>query len=725
MQKLLGARLHVDASDNAGGFVPASDVPDRNGQVRTGFVDASRISDRQQLKIFYLDVGQGDASLIEAENAIVIIDGGPNRGFHDELVKRLNSLRAADEAAGLLPRPRLRINAIVVTHFDLDHYFGLVKVLQNDQFEVGRIYHNGLPRYDKSAGHDLNLGDVVNHTDGSRSISTDLRGLDSARDLLSSGDLVTAAGNNNKFAQFLDAAVKAAILAAIHSPSRRRERERPMRPIQARGIALAGLLVAAGGPLVAQQAPPNPLGQPLLDATGQLRDDAFIRIPLRPEDQQYADIEGDRMKGMLLEVDAISLADRNAGTVFWGRNVGTAGHVATQDWVEGYFRRNGLGNIYRQSFDLRPVWHPTAWELTFASGDETFTLDSARPPQGAQSTPPEGLELELVWVGGGSDADYLGRVVAGKAVLIQDIPRPGTLRHSIRDEGAIARAFERGAAAVGIVYGISDNFAVWQRTGDGPGFNVGYEDGMRLRDLLGYGERVTVRYRMESEMRSGLRAASVWGTLPGVSDEEILIIAHMDGYFQSALDNASGLAVMMGLLEHYAKIPYAERPRTLRFLASVGHHGGPGTSWLHDNRDTALANTVLAINLEHVAAVRTKYWGPRLRMTNAVSPMRWWVNGSPTLLDTVLDAFNRFNVGVTADMEGGASGEMGRMARDVPSIQVITSPEIKHTEQDTPEWVPAVGLEQIGRAYAKIIDGIAAVDREDLQPAGAPSSGGA
>ena len=498
-----------------------------------------------------------------------------------------------------------------------------------------------------------------------------------------------------------------------------------MRPIHLGGIALAVLLVTAGMPLVAQQAPPNPLGQPLLDASGHVRDDAFIHIPLRPEDARYADIEGGRMKEMLLEVDAISLADRDSGTIFWGRNVGTAAHVATQDWVEGVFRRNGLDNIYRQSFDLRPVWHPTAWELTFASGDETFTLDSARPPQGASSTPPEGLEFELIWVGGGSDADYFGRNVAGKAVLIQDIPRPGTLRHSIRDEGSVARAFERGAAAVGIVYGISDNFAVWQRTGDGPGFNVGYEDGMRLRDLLGYGERVTVHYQMESEMRSGLRAASVWGTLPGVSDEEILIIAHMDGYFQSALDNASGLAVMMGLLEHYAKIPRAERPRTLRFLASVGHHGGPGTSWLHDNRETALANTVLAINLEHVAAVRTKYWGPRLRMMNAVSPMRWWVNGSPTLLDTVLDAFNRFNVGVTADMEGGASGEMGRMARDVPSIQVITSPEIKHTEQDTPEWVPAVGLEQIGRAYAKIIDGIAAVDRKELQPAGAPSSGGA
>jgi hypothetical protein len=84
----------------------------------------------------------------------------------------------------------------------------------------------------------------------------------------------------------------------------------------------------------------------------------------------------------------------------------------------------------------------------------------------------------------------------------------------------------------------------------------------------------------------------------------------------------------------------------------------------------------------------------------------------------VLDSFNRFNVGVTGDMETGASGEMSRMARDVPTIQVITSPEIKHTEQDTPEWIPAVGLEQIARAYARIIDGVNTLERSELQPAG-------
>jgi hypothetical protein len=86
-------------------------------------------------------------------------------------------------------------------------------------------------------------------------------------------------------------------------------------------------------------------------------------------------------------------------------------------------------------------------------------------------------------------------------------------------------------------------------------------------------------------------------------------------------------------------------------------------------------------------------------------------------MDTALNAFQRFNVGITADMDPGASGEMGSMARDVPTIQVITSPEIKHTEQDTPEWVPSSGLEQIARAYAKIIDEAGKMGRAQLQSA--------
>ena len=461
----------------------------------------------------------------------------------------------------------------------------------------------------------------------------------------------------------------------------------------------------------------NPLGQPLLDAAGNIREDAFIRIPLRAEDQKYADIDGLWMKQVLGELIQFSRDDRNSGRLFWGRNLGTSAHELSQNWAEQTFRELGLEDINRRSFALEPVWQLTRWSIEFIRGENVFTLPSSRPPEKTLSTSTRGSTYDLIWLGTGTEADYLGRDVTGKAVLIQDIPRPGTLRHSIRSEDALERAYAHGAAAVGIVYGISDNFAVWQRTGGRPGFNIGYADGVRLRELLGAGARISVHLNYQSALILGRNGDSVLGVLPGSSDENVIIIAHIDGYFDSASDNASGVAVMMGLIKHFAQIPRSQRRRNLIFMSSLGHHSGPGARWLHDEKDSALANTAMVINLEHVALVRTKYWGPSLRKMNAVSPMRWWLWGSEQLLDIVLDSFQSFNVAVTGDMENRASGEMAAVARDITSLQVITSPEIKHTEQDTAEWVPAVGLEQIARAYAKIIDGANALHIDELRPA--------
>ena len=483
-------------------------------------------------------------------------------------------------------------------------------------------------------------------------------------------------------------------------------------------LLLSFIVLRAQAPGGTQAPAPNPLGDPLLESPEHVREDAFYKVPLQPDDRKYADIDGLKMKAVVREAAAISRRDKARGTLFWGRNVGFAGHDETQSWVESYFRKFGLQDIRRKSFDLPPQWMAKSYDISFASGGTPFALKSARPAEDAPSTPRGGVEFEIVWVNTGTAADFVGRDVKGKAVLIQSIPTPRVLRQSINYEGAVDRAIKAGAAAVGMMYGISDNFTLWElRTQGKPGFCVGYEDGRAILDRIGKGQTVKVKIALESEERAGLKTASVLGTLPGTTDEDIIIVAHMDGYFDGAIDNGSGLAVMMGLVEHFSKVPQAERKRKIIFMGSAGHHGGPGARWLHDERTTVLSKTALLVNLEHVSAVRTKYWGPHLRKTNAVAPMRWWVWGSKPLLDIALKSFARFNVGLTADMDTGASGEIGQVARDAPSIQVITSPEPKHTEEDTEEWVPAAGLEQVGRAYARIIDEINKLPRRDLLPA--------
>jgi Zn-dependent M28 family amino/carboxypeptidase len=226
-----------------------------------------------------------------------------------------------------------------------------------------------------------------------------------------------------------------------------------------------------------------------------------------------------------------------------------------------------------------------------------------------------------------------------------------------------------------------------------------------------------VHLRLGTEMRSGLRDSSVWGVLPGTTDEDIIVMSHHDSVFTGALDNASGMSVMVGLAEYFSKIPKEQRRRTIKFVTTAGHHAGSfGTLWMHDNRSTFLAKTAVMINCEHVSPTQTYYFGPALRASDNVDARRWYVNGSTALAALALNAYKSFGVTIYDRMEPSASGDMGHVDRDAPAVQLIESPVWYHTDHDTPDVVPAAGLEAAARAYAKIIDQVNKLDRRQLLP---------
>jgi hypothetical protein len=488
-------------------------------------------------------------------------------------------------------------------------------------------------------------------------------------------------------------------------------------------VALVACLVV--GAAVYAQGPKSTPAR-LLNAKGFVPDEAFVTKPLPGSEQAYADISGTHLKALIGEVTAISEKDRARGEKMWGRIAGFPGEKDTNDWVEAKFKALGLENVHRQAFNLPPQWMPKSWDVSFTGGGKTIVAKSLLPAPGSPSTPAGGLDLEAVWVGTGTAADFVGRNVRGKAVFIHDIPTPGTINHSVTWTGSIRRAQEQGAAAIFVVYGISDNWAIWQGLGGGdagadaasraPGFYMGYQDGSAVRDLIGTGQPVRAKISLAVENANGLTATNVYGTLPGTSDENVLILAHQDGYFDAALDNASGLAGLIGLAEHFSKVPRAQRKRSITFVGTAGHHAGsPGTRWMHDNRDTYFAKTALAINLEHLSYDDTANWGATIRKSNAISPRRWWVFGSPKLVDVVTSSFLTFGVPLLVDMDNNASGDMGNMARDLPSMQTIDSPEVKHADADTADWIPAPGIEALVRSYAKIVDEVNKLTKGDLE----------
>jgi len=80
----------------------------------------------QVLKVYYIDVGQGDSILIDYGQTEMLIDGGD---------------RSPGVVSDIRPYIDGALEAIVATHPHADHIGGLIAVLQ--QFEVKEIWHNG------------------------------------------------------------------------------------------------------------------------------------------------------------------------------------------------------------------------------------------------------------------------------------------------------------------------------------------------------------------------------------------------------------------------------------------------------------------------------------------------------------------------------------------------------------------------------------------------------
>jgi hypothetical protein len=458
--------------------------------------------------------------------------------------------------------------------------------------------------------------------------------------------------------------------------------------------------------------------------------DRFLQWPLPPGAEAYAGIDGRHLHRYVVEQVEISRRFRDQGNPqFWGRITGTSSDAESARWLAERFLRIGLTDVRLQPFDLKPQWMPQSWKVEVTSGGETFELASAQPFYRSNGTPPEGVDLEAVYVGLGSEADFAGRDVDGKGVFTFSMT-------GLRDEEALKRAEAKGARALFDVLMLPGNlrYQAYPSRTEAPAFSLGSEDGHRVRDAIVSGG-TRVRVRLDVRMSEGLTTALVWGTLPGRTDETIYILAHRDGWFDAAGDNASGVASMLGLAEHYAKIPVAERRRTIVFVGLDGHHNtgegaGVGRQWMVDHRDELFARTALVLNCEHpstvLTTVRPRYMtGDDIVWANTYTAQRWYAGGPsrPELQAIAVAAFREF--GVSTYLEPNPrppAGDLGRLYRFVPGVATSDFLHYFHTDLETPDTVPWTGLEASTRAYARIIDEVNELDLAVLKRPPEPES---
>src|SRR5262249_21002483 len=204
--------------------------------------------------------------------------------------------------------------------------------------------------------------------------------------------------------------------------------------------------------------------------------------------------------------------------------------------------------------------------------------------------------------------------------------------------------------------------------------------------------------------------------------------AHRDGWFESATDNASGVATMLGLMEYFTKIPLSQRRRTIIFLGTSGHHNsGPNSAaWIAANHEQLFAKTALLINAEHTAAAGVELLGENIRIVASEAGFLWYGGGPqrPKLQEASIKAFQEFGVPIYAEPENSVpGGEASRLAAFVPAVQASNYNMFFHSDAPTPATVPAPGLAATTRAYAKIIEEVNMLELKDLQLPAPPAPG--
>jgi hypothetical protein len=479
------------------------------------------------------------------------------------------------------------------------------------------------------------------------------------------------------------------------------------------------LIVAAGQTLAPARAQMRPgakvektygIGLPR-DMDKLLIPDADYPVfPLKPGQEAYADVDGYRIKEDIRKITAFSLQSLDAGELYWGRIPGSKYHTGAMEYMAGEYRKLGL-EIRREAVPMPPMWYPTTLAASYHAGARTGPLLTMFPIDGTKPTPPPGITADAVWVGVGAAPDLAGRDVRGKAVIIYSTFVPGGRSHSASDRAGIFNsntlATRAGAALIVNVMAVPGN-GLFNPEGapSGPDavptLTISQDEGFMLRDMLAAGEKVQLSVSLAIEERQGLTTENVYATLPGASDEQILVMAHCDGFFQGAMDNASGMATGLEMARHYAKLPRASRPRTIVFLLTPDHHHGEhGRAQVIKTYDWS--KVALILNLEHTSQTLLYMYNQDLVTANAISARRWFASGSPAFQQLVKRTFQDFNVSVYTTPERNAGGSLGALTAYAPAFHIIDH-VIYHTTLDTPELVPAVGLTYSARAFLKLLD---------------------
>jgi hypothetical protein len=189
----------------------------------------------------------------------------------------------------------------------------------------------------------------------------------------------------------------------------------------------------------------------------------------------------------------------------------------------------------------------------------------------------------------------------------------------------------------------------------------------------------------------------------------VVVASHHDGPWASAVEDASGTALVLAQARYWSGVPEHQRPHNMMFLLTSGHMAGAaGTKAFIDRHRDLLPRIVLEIHLEH-AARHCEVKDGRLVPTGIPEP-RWWFTTCHDRLESIVaDAIRaedlRRSLVLPPDVffDNPPTDGSAFHAEGVPIVQFLTAPMYLFDSGDTIDKVHTDTLVPLTRAVAGII----------------------
>jgi len=380
---------------------------------------------------------------------------------------------------------------------------------------------------------------------------------------------------------------------------------------------------------------------------------------------------------------------------FGGRRAGTASEQAALKFALSRLAAiNPAAAIQQVAY---AGWRCSGATLALADG----TKLACNALLGAASTPPPGIDMEVIDLGRGTPEDFArhARAIAGRCVLVRhEYPFSAVHVHRRRKYGW---AMEHGAVAFIIANPLPAAGPVSGSSGRGgaagiPAVATDFESAARL--AASSGKHARVHLHLVSEDYAA-QTGVVTLDLPGLSEERVALSAHLDGHdlAESAMDNATGVAVVFAVARAFAPL-LANCRRGLRVCLFSAEEWALAGSREYLDRMSPSERAAIALNLNldtvggdaHLTALTSEF--PRLetfvRATAAAAGM---------------------TVGTYAPLMGN-SDHFNFARHGIPALRLVAGfdrPDcnIKHilTRGDTREKVAPGEMEDAARLTAALL----------------------